>query len=423
MKHDIRGLRLENDAWVYSYRIAGRARRMTIGHAPGLIPADARKAAQHFAGLVAIGRCPASERKAARRSSKIENQPVRDQVERVAAQYLKHHRARVRASTYRETARVFTVEILPAWRGRRLSEISKQDVRTLVDKIAKRPAPVSANRGLASIKAFFNWAISVDVITKASPAATIRPPAPETARERVLTDDELGAVWRPSHGLGEYGAIVRLLILTGQRRGEVAGMTWAELDLAAKIWRLPAARAKNNRQHVIPLSAQAIDVLRPLCPAFEIGVSATPIFQPVGFSQSKAKLDAELKGAAGLQLQPWTLHDLRRTCASGMASLGVAPHVIEACLNHQSGVIRGVAAVYNRCRYEPEKRAALEGWAAHVANLVTGAGNKFAARRVALTHRRGASICPSRGKEARHHGPFYNCAEEGSRAAPKLVPD
>ena len=357
MKHDIRGLRLENDAWVYSYRIAGRARRMTIGHAPGLIPADARKAAQHFAGLVAIGRCPASERKAARRSSKIENQPVRDQVERVAAQYLKHHRARVRASTYRETARVFTVEILPAWRGRRLSEISKQDVRKLVEGVAKR-APVGANRLLASLKTFFAYAVEQDVIS-GSPASAIRPPAPETARERVLSDSELGAVWRASHGLGQYGAGVRLLALTGQRRSEVFGMTWQEIDMAGRVWALPAARAKNGRQHSIPLSEQAIAILQ------ELKSAKLAVFEPVSFSRMKGELDKLLLPG----FPAWCVHDLRRSCASGMASLGVRIETVEKILNHASGSFRGIVGVYQKYSFADEKRAALDAWAAHVAEL------------------------------------------------------
>ena len=203
MKNDIRGLRLENDAWIYSYRIAGRARRMTIGRSSaGLTPQDARKAAQHFAGLVAIGRCPASERKASRRREVMTSAPIKDHVERVAAAYLKHAKARTRKSTFRETKRVFTVEILPAWKGRRLSEISKADVRQLVERCAKRTKKeVGGNRLLAACKTFLAFAVEMDVLT-VSPAAAIRPPAPETARERVLSDDELGAVWRASLGLG-----------------------------------------------------------------------------------------------------------------------------------------------------------------------------------------------------------------------------
>jgi integrase len=364
MKNDIKGLRLEKDAWIYSYRIAGRARRMTIGRAPGLTPQDARRAAQHFAGLVAIGRDPSAERKAARKATKCSNAPVRDQVERVAAQYLKHAKERQRASTHKETRRVFEREILPAWRGRRLSEISKADVRGLIDRIVKRGAPVSANRCLASLKAFFNWAISVDVITGASPAATIRPPAPEKARERTLTDDELGAVLAASQRLGAYGQGIKMLALCGQRRSEVFNMDWSELDLTAKVWNLPRERAKNGRSHQIPLSEQALDVLRSLCPALD--ELKGPVFAPASFSRMKDELDALLPAG----MEPWVLHDLRRSAASGMAGLGVQPHVIEAVLNHRSGVIRGVAAVYNRCRYEPEKREALSAWAAHVAILI-----------------------------------------------------
>jgi integrase len=138
--------------------------------------------------------------------------------------------------------------------------------------------------------------------------------------------------------------------------------------MAAKTWTLPAMRAKNGRQHVIPLSEQALEVLRWLAPDFTSAGTAGVVFPPVGFSQSKAKLDAA-PPLLNSNIPSWTLHDLRRTCASGMAALGTAPHVIEACLNHQSGVIRGVAAVYNRCRYEPEKRSALDLWGAYVAAL------------------------------------------------------
>jgi hypothetical protein len=233
MKNDIRGLRLENDAWIYSYRIVGRARRMTIGRSSaGLTPQDARKAAQHFAGLVALGRCPASERKASRRREVMTSAPIKDHVERVAAAYLKHAKARTRESTFRETKRVFTVEILPAWKGRRLSEISKADVRQLVERCAKRTKKgVGGNRLLAACKTFLAFAVEMGVLT-VSPAAAIRPPAPETARERVLfSDDELGAVWRASLGLGEYGAICRLLILTGSgvpksRKRHGPRLTW-----------------------------------------------------------------------------------------------------------------------------------------------------------------------------------------------------
>jgi integrase len=195
-----------------------------------------------------------------------------------------------------------------------------------------RPAPVSANRALASIKTFCAFAVEQDLIS-VSPAAAIRAPAPETPRERMT---ELGAVWRASLGLGVYGAGVRLLALTGARRSEVFGMTWAELDLPGRTWTLPAARAKNGRAHQIPLSAQALDVLRELCPACT-GLSKNPVFPPIGFSQSKAKLDALLPG-----MPAWCVHDLRRTAASGMAGLGVRIETVEKVLNHASGSFRGI---------------------------------------------------------------------------------
>lgn len=290
MKQAVQGLKLIGQNWVFSYRSQGRAKRMTIGKFPAVSPKVASKGASILAGQICCGRCPASERRAARAVQKCIAAPIRDHVERVAAQYLKHAMARTRESTWTETKRVFDREILPAWKGRRLSEITKADVRGLIDRIAKRGAPVSANRCLASIKAFFNWAISVDVITGASPAAAIRPPAPETPRERVLTDDELGAVWRASLELAEYGAIVRLLILTGQRRSEVANLSWAEIDFAAKVWTLPAHRAKNGRQHSVPLSDAAIAILESLPRN-----SGSAVFEPISFSQSKAKLAAHCR--------------------------------------------------------------------------------------------------------------------------------
>ena len=226
----VQGLKLIGQSWVYSYRFSGRAKRMTIGKFPAVTAKDASKGASILAGQVCCGRCPSSERKAARRRDVTDSAPIKDHVERVAAQYLKHAKARTRASTFAETKRVFVREILPVWRGKRLSEIGKQDVRKLVDVVAKR-APVGANRLLASLKTFLAFAVEQDVIL-VSPAATIRPPAPESPRERTLDDSELGAVLEACAGLGAYGQGVKLLALTGQRRSEVLGLrgrksTWA----------------------------------------------------------------------------------------------------------------------------------------------------------------------------------------------------
>jgi Phage integrase, N-terminal SAM-like domain len=193
MKIAVQGLRLDGANWIFSYRFVGRARRMTIGKFPAVTAKDASKGASILAGMVCCGRCPSSERKAARRREIAAAAPVRDTIEKVAAAYLKHAKARTRESTFTETKRFFMREVLPHWRGKRLSEISRQDVRQLVDRVQKRGAPIGANKLLSTVKTFFNWCVSEDILT-ASPAAAIKAPCPEVARERTLTDSELGAV-------------------------------------------------------------------------------------------------------------------------------------------------------------------------------------------------------------------------------------
>jgi integrase len=173
-----------------------------------------------------------------------------------------------------------------------------------------------------------------------------------------LSDDELAAVLAACDGLGQYGQGVKLLALTGARRSEVFGMTWQEIDFASKTWTLPAARAKNNRQHVIPLSAQAIAILQ------ELESAKLAVFEPVSFSRMKAELDKLLPG-----IPAFTVHDLRRTAASGMGSLGVRIETVEKILNHSSGSFRGIVSVYQRYDFSSEKREALALWGAHVAEL------------------------------------------------------
>ena len=323
---------------------------------PGLSRRTLRKARSILPALWRSGVARQANGKL-RGAGKLRNSaPIKDHVERVATQYLKHAKARTRESTFRETRRVFTIEILPAWRGRRLSEITKADVRKLIEGVAKR-APVGANRLLAGLKTFLAYAVEQDLIS-VSPAASVRQPAVEKARERTLTDDELGAVWRASHGLGKYGAIVRLLILTGQRRSEVANLSWAELDLPGRLWNIPAARCKNGRAHSVPLSDAAIAILESLrSPNFAV-------FEPASFSRMKGELDKLLPGVPA-----FTVHDFRRTFASGCARLGVRIEVVERTLNHASGSFRGIVGVYQRYDFASEKRAALDLWGAHVAAL------------------------------------------------------
>src|SRR5499433_752314 len=250
------------------------------------------------------------------------------------------------------------------WAGKSIHEISKRDVVELVSAIEQRGAPVAANKTLKSIKTFLRWCVGRAILDQ-SPAEGVPLPAREVARDRVLNDQELAQVILAARKIGgSYGGIVELLALTGQRREEVARLRWEELDLARRVWTLPKSRTKNAKAHVVHLSEQAMAVLKRAGQRgpYVLSLLGTKPFQE--FSRAKRRVD-QLSGVTG-----WRLHDLRRTCVSGMARLGVAPHVADKILNHQSGTISGVAAVYQRHEFLTERREALELWGAHVAQIL-----------------------------------------------------
>jgi integrase len=359
-------------SWAMRYRHKGRSKKFCFGRAPGLDLNTARKVGRELYGTICAGHDPAGIRKAARQQERVETAPVRDRVEKIARDYLKHAKARTRASTAAETSRILRVYVLPAWKGKRLSEIGKADVRSLVADIASR-APIQANRVLTNIKTLCNWAVEQDLLV-VSPCAGLKAPAAEVSRDRVLSDSELAGVWRACDGLGAYvdwqgetaqpayGGVIKMLALTGQRLREVSEMRWSEIDLDAKVWNLPRERCKNGHAHQVPLSGQALAIITALPRERElvfVGCSS--------ISRAKTALDA----ATGIKT-PWVLHDLRRTAASGMARLGVSPWHIEAVLNHRSGQIKGVAATYNRYNFAAEKAAALALWGEHVSQITGG---------------------------------------------------
>jgi integrase len=210
-----------------------------------------------------------------------------------------------------------------------------------------------------------SWALDRGMIDL-NPIAGLKPPHKEKARERVLSDLELASLMAVADIEGyPFGYAIKLLVLTGQRRSEVAEMKWLEIDLEGRTWTIPGSRSKNGHAHEVPLSAAAINVIRSL-PRFlnsEYVFTTTGRSPISGFGRAKNRFDDVLGFAE------WRTHDLRRTTASGMARLGVGPHVIEKVLNHKTGIISGVAAVYNRYAYENEKREALERWAIHISSL------------------------------------------------------
>jgi integrase len=249
---------------------------------------------------------------------------------------------------------------------RPITEITRADVVKVLDGIAANGAPIAANRAMSAIKKLFAWSLDRGVIS-VHPLVGLRKPGAERSRDRILTDGELESFWHATEELGfPFGPAFQLMALTGQRRGEVVGMRWSQLDVDQATWTIPADVAKNGRAHEVPLSIRALEIIQHL-PRFvgsDLLFTTTGVSAISGFGRAKDRLDL-LMGA-----REWRLHDLRRTAASGMARLGVAPHVIEKVLNHVSGEISGIAAVYNRHGYQTEKREALSQWATHLENLM-----------------------------------------------------
>jgi len=242
----------------------------------------------------------------------------------------------------------------------------------VLDALAKEGKAAMASRTAAYGRACYHWAVKRGSLI-ANPFQDL-PLAPVARRERVLTDDELRSIWQATAGPGSFNAIVRTLILTGQRREEVAGMTWDEIAPDLSTWTIPASRAKNGEAHFVPLSpqAQAIFATAPRMAKDGVDKGTWLVFLGRGvgpfngFSKAKAALD-EVGG-----VKDWRLHDLRRKMATGLQKLGVRLEVTEAMLNHVSGSRAGIVGVYQRHTWADEKRAALAAWGAHVATIVEG---------------------------------------------------
>jgi integrase len=349
-------------AWCLRYRRRGdhRPRKLTLdGGALSL--AEARAAAAAAMLQVKAGADPAAAKVGAK---KAERQAAADRavdsVEKIIAQFIELYAKRNRS--WRATQRIFKNDVLPAWKGRNIHDITKRDVLALLDKIAA-DRPVQANRIFAGLRRLFNWCIERDILA-ISPCAGVKPPSKEKSRERVLSDVELVALWNAADG-DPAGPLLRTLMLTGQRRSECSGMCWSEIDEAERLWTLPAARTKNGRPHVVPLSSQAWSIIDAM-PRIS-GCDFVFAGDRIGYHRAKQRLDQRMPGVG-----PWVLHDLRRTCATGLQKLGVRLEVTEAVLNHTSGTRSGIVGVYQRHDWAAEKSDALQRWADRIDALVTG---------------------------------------------------
>ncbi len=355
-------------SWACRYRINGTSRKLTLGQHPAIDLKTARELARAALAKVARGADPGADKKASRAAAHV---PVNDLVEVIAARFISQHaRRNMKARSAKEADRLMQREIVGQWRGRRLSQIARGDIHMVLDAIVERGSPVQANRVLATFRTMCRWAVERGLIDT-NPCTGIRAPAVETGRDRVLSDEELQAVWRASEALSQpYREFVQLLILCGQRRSEVGELKWSEIDLEAKLWVLPKERAKNGCQHEIPLSDSAVEILRavPRIAGSEYVFTLSGQLPIQGFYLIKKRLDDLLPP----DTPGWTLHDLRRTFASGMARLGINLPVIEKLLNHVSGSFAGIVGIYQRHSFSDEKRAAMQAWARHVASIVAG---------------------------------------------------
>jgi integrase len=334
------------------YRHNGSQIMKSIGrHGSPWTPDTARNRARELLGTLAGGDDPFAKPLAA--------EAFGAEIER----YLDRKRSALKPISFSEVARYLRQHCAPLHRLR-LGEIDRRTVAVLLAEIERARGPVARNRLRSALSAFFTWAITEGLLD-ANPVQGTAKANENGSRERVLTPEELKALW---HSLGDdcFSDILRLLLLTGQRRNEIGHLQWSEVDLARKLIVLPPARTKNSRQHELPLSGQALAILarqsRRNSSGFVFGVGARGFNE---WSGSKAALDARVR------IADWHLHDLRRTCATGMAELGTQPHIIEAVLNHVSGHKAGVAGIYNRARYEGEMRDALQRWANHLDQITS----------------------------------------------------
>lgn len=346
--------------WVVQYRVSGKSRRETIGKI-GIVSLDeARETARKTLARVQLGGDPKAEKAEIKARKAVTLGAVADR-------YLTHSRGRLKPRSYEEVER----HLVKHWsllREAPISAIRRAEVAERLEEIAHASGPIASNRARAALSALFSYAMGIG-LAEANPVVGTIKVGEEITRDHVLTDKESAAIWHACRET-DHGRIVRLLLLTAQRRDEVADMSWSEIDVNRAIWTIPRERTKNGLAHEVPLSEAAMDIVR-----------GTPrqerrdlIFGEgrggfSGWSKSKKRLDDRI-ATMGVPVRPWRLHDLRRTAATRMGDLAVQPHVVEAVLNHVSGHKAGVAGVYNRATYGAEKRAALTIWADHVRALV-----------------------------------------------------
>jgi integrase len=328
------------------YQHQGRQQMRSIGRygSPWTVE-TARNEAKRLLGIVVTGVDPCAQL--------LSGETFGAEIDR----YLERKRTSLRPRSFIEVQRYLRKDAA-ALHKLPLTDIDRRTIAVLLGQIETSSGATSRNRLRSTLSAFWAWAIAeglceLNVVTGTAKAEVA------ASRDRVLTPDELKRLWR-GLGNGHFADIVRLLLLTGQRRTEIGRLTWAEVDLDRKLIVLAPERTKNGRLHEVPLSTQALAILARQDQRGEFVFSKF-----MNWFVGKAKLDQRIA------IAPWTLHDLRRSCSTWMAEIGVLPHIIEAVLNHRSGHKQGVAGRYNWAKYADEMRSALQRWADHL-DRITG---------------------------------------------------
>jgi integrase len=362
------GVRLRSTgsrAWVFQYKISGKTHRLVIGKTSAMKHGRAREIATEYYAKVKLGRNPATEKR-------LQVERARHTFGGLVERYLVQQQSQLRASSYREIARHLEIHAAPL-HSLPLDHVEQRMIAERLAQIERTSGAVTANRVRASMSAMFGWGMREGPALANPVANTNR--REEKARDRVLVDSELRVVWRALRD-NQYGTIVKLLMLTGQRANEISGLRWSEIDFDRNVISLPGSRTKNGRPHEVPMARQVRDLLaaQPRIDGRHLvfGKGDGPFS---GFSRCKEALDATL-AQNGCPLADWVLHDLRRSVATGIAEIGIAPHIIEAVLNHVSGHNGGVAGIYNRSHYSAEKAEALARWDEHIRGVVEGSPKK-----------------------------------------------
>jgi integrase len=364
------GLRLRaggSRKWLVQYAVRGDTRRLTLGSTATLAAHEARAQAQAALAQVKLGKDPARDKLA-------QQEAAADTFGKLLPRFLERQRLKLKPRSFEETNR-HLVQHADSLHRLPITALDRRAIAALLSELADNNGPGAANRVRASLSAFCTW-LARDGYLDSNPVAFTNRAVEQGARGRVLSDAEVARIWRALRS-DQYAAIVKLLVLSGARRDEIGGLRWSEVNLDAAMITLPPARTKNRREHLIPLSPPALEVLT--AQPHRIKADGRPrdlIFGrgQFGFrdwSGSKADLDARI-AEAGEPFE-WVLHDFRRSLSTALhEQFAVPPHVVEALLGHVSGHKAGVAGTYNRASYIDERRRALERWGEHLITLISG---------------------------------------------------